>query len=83
MEITAMCDLMEGIEMGFFDDVNGVLKWIKSHGIEKEKQQILDAYWGGLNGSMNDWSEAKVEGPFVKGIKVAGGAEQYYNERFS
>ena len=39
-----------------------------------EKEQIIDAYWGGLNGAINDYSDNK--------IKFGGGAEQYYNETF-
>ena len=41
---------------------------------EMEKEQIIDAYWGGLNGAINDYSDNK--------IKFGGGAEQYYNETF-
>lgn len=42
--------------------------------IEMEKEQIIDAYWGGLNGAINDYSDNK--------IKFGGGAEQYYNKTF-
>jgi hypothetical protein len=41
---------------------------------EMEKEQIIDAYWGGLNGAINDYSDNK--------IKFGGGAEQYCNETF-
>ena len=43
---------------------------------EMEKQQIIDAYWGGLNGPINDYSDA------VTGIRYGKGAEQYYNETY-
>lgn len=48
-----------------------------------EKQQIIDAYWGGIEGTMNDWSEAKEEGSTITGIKTGGGAEKYYNDNFT
>jgi hypothetical protein len=47
-----------------------------------EKQQIKDAYWGGLNGSINDYSESKKVGSEIIDIKYGKGAEQYYNETY-
>ena len=46
------------------------------------EQQIIDAYWDGLNGSINDYSESKIVGNEMIDIKVGGGAEQYYSETF-
>ena len=50
--------------------------------LEKEKQMIIDTYWAGLNGSMNNYSEAKVVGNEIINIKNGGGAEQYYNKTY-
>jgi len=50
--------------------------------LELEKQQIIDAYWAGINGTMNDYSEAQLEERVIKGIKIAEEAEQYYNETY-
>ena len=49
---------------------------------EMEKQQIIDAYWGGLNGSINDYSESKKVGSEIIDIKYGKGADQYYNETY-
>jgi hypothetical protein len=49
---------------------------------EMEKQQIIDAYWGGLNGYINDYSETKKVGNELIEIKFGGGAQQYYNQTF-
>lgn len=50
---------------------------------EMERQQIIDAYWGGLNGTINDYSQSKthVNGNIID-IKIGGGAEQYYNQNY-
>lgn len=50
------------------------LRELFEQALEMEKQQIIDAYWGGLNGAINDYSDNK--------IKFGGGAEQYYNQNF-
>lgn len=47
-----------------------------------ERQQLIDAYWAGLNGSMNDYSETKVFNNEMIGVKNGGGAEQYYTQTF-
>ena len=47
-----------------------------------EKQQMIDAYWGGLNGSINDYSESKQVGSEIIDIKYGKGADQYYNETY-
>lgn len=49
----------------------------------KEKQQIIDSYWAGINGSINDWDESYIVGNEIKGIKEGGGAEKYYNEKYN
>jgi hypothetical protein len=49
--------------------------------LELEKRQIIDAYWAGLNGAINDYSECKDFGD--KNTKVGGGAEKYYNDTFN
>lgn len=46
------------------------------------KQEIIDAYFGGLNGSINDYSESKQVGSEIIDIKYGKGAEQYYQETF-
>lgn len=55
----------------------------KLNSLKKNKEEIIDAYWGGLNGSMNDWSEAKTAGSEIRGIKAGKGAEQYFREKFN
>ena len=50
--------------------------------LEKEKEQIVEAYWGGLNGSINDYSDSKKVGNEIIGIKYSDGAEQYYNQTY-
>lgn len=50
---------------------------------ELEKQQIIDAYWGGLNGCINDYSETKTVGGELIGIKIGKGAEHYYDRTFN
>ena len=55
---------------------------IKRLSKEMEKQQIKDAYWGGLNGSINDYSESKQVGSEIIDIKYGKGADQYYNETY-
>ena len=47
-----------------------------------EKEQIIDAYWGGLNGSINDYSESKQVGSEIININYGKGAEQYYNKTY-
>lgn len=47
-----------------------------------EKQQIIDAYWGGLNGSINDYSESKQVGSEIIDIKYGKGADQYYTSTY-
>jgi hypothetical protein len=63
-----------------FSQLTNVIDTLK----QLEKQNIIDAYWGGLNGSINDYSECKSIGNGnVIGIKAGGGAEKYYNETFN
>ena len=40
--------------------------------------QIEDAYWAGIEGTINDWSEAEVRGGLLERVKTGGGAEFYY-----
>jgi len=47
-----------------------------------EKEQIVEAYWAGVNGSINDYSEAKEVGSIMIDIKFGGGAEHYYKETY-
>lgn len=51
--------------------------------LEKEKQEIKDAYWAGLNGCINDYSESKQVGNEMIGIKYNGGAEFYYTKIYA
>lgn len=64
-----------------------IQQWNKYNGLfqqakEMEKHQIIDAYWGGLNGSINDYSESKQVGSEIIDIKYGKGADQYYNETY-
>lgn len=47
-----------------------------------EREQIIDAYWGGLNGAINDYTEAERVGSEIIGIKSGGGAALYFNETY-
>lgn len=49
-----------------------------------ERDAIVDAYWAGINGSMNDHTEAEnIPGTgIIKGIKVGGGADLYYSTKY-
>lgn len=47
-----------------------------------EREQIIDAYWAGINGSINDYSEAVQINSEIRGIKTGKGAEKYYNDTF-
>lgn len=50
--------------------------------LDKEKQQIIDAYWAGLEGPMNDYSEAVTVGSTTANIKYGGGGEKYFNDNY-
>ena len=50
---------------------------------EIEKKEIIDAYWGGLNYSINnDCSVTKIISDELKGIKIEDVAELYYNKTY-
>ena len=51
--------------------------------ITMERRQIIDAYWAGINGSINDYSEAVQINSEIIGIKTGKGAEKYYNDIFN
>jgi hypothetical protein len=72
MKGTAVKFLIDEISCRFI--ISEELRIAMYKAIEMEKEQIIDAYWGGLNGAINDYSDNK--------IKFGGGAEQYYNETF-
>ena len=72
MKDTAVKFLIDEISCRFI--ISEELRIAMYKAIEMEKEQIIDAYWGGLNGAINDYSDNK--------IKFGGGAEQYYNETF-
>jgi hypothetical protein len=72
MKQTAVKFLVDEISCRFI--ISEELRIAMYKAIEMEKEQIIDAYWGGLNGAINDYSDNK--------IKFGGGAEQYYNETF-
>jgi len=38
--------------------------------LEKEKEQIIEAYWGGLNGKLNVYSESDKEFIYGKGAEI-------------
>lgn len=69
-------ELKVAIEIGNKDKIR-IIKHLtniaKTH-LPIERKQIIDAYWGGLNGAINDYSDNK--------IKHGGGAEYYYNQTF-
>ena len=73
MKQTAVEWLIEDLGEYFPHGVGGIELMVKK-AKEMEKEQIIDAYWGGLNGAINDYSDNK--------IKFGGGAEQYCNETF-
>jgi len=64
------------------DLINKILKRIDSHFLACEKKQIIDAYWAGLNGCINDYSESKTVGSELIGIKIGGGAENYFSKHY-
>jgi hypothetical protein len=72
MKDTAVKFLIDEISCRFV--ISEELRIAMYKAIAMEKEQIIDAYWGGLNGAINDYSDNK--------IKFGGGAEQYYNETF-
>jgi len=82
--MTAVELLIENLKMilpiSQFNDV--VMQDVFKQAKEMEKQQIIDAYFGGLNGSINDYSESKEVGSEIIGIKYGKGAEKYYNETY-
>jgi hypothetical protein len=49
--------------------------------LKNEQKQIEDAYWAGLNGAINDYSECKKFGD--KNTIVGGGATKYYKTTFN
>lgn len=67
--------ILEGCE---YAEITGKFKSF----LIKEREQIEDAYWGGINGTMSDWSEAKLIGGTMTGIKPGEGAKQYFNETY-
>ena len=69
-----MTDLKEHNDFSIFNNHH-----IK-HYLEIERKQIIDAYWAGLNGSINDYSECKTFGD--ENTKVGCGADKYFNETF-
>jgi len=43
-------------------------------------EDMLKAYWGGIEGSMNDYSETTRVGSELIGIKGGGGAKQWLEQ---
>jgi hypothetical protein len=43
-------------------------------------EDMTKAYWGGIEGSINDYSEAVGVGGEIRGIKVGGGAKHWLEE---
>lgn len=70
-----MQDLKESQDFSIFNNHH------VKHYLDLEKKQIEDAYWAGLNGAINDYSECKDFGD--KNTKVGGGAEKYYKDTFN
>jgi hypothetical protein len=60
-----------------------LINLITSELLEIEKQQHLDTYWAGLNGSINDYTDVKIVGNEMLNVKNGGGAEQYFNQTFN
>ena len=64
-------------------DIDDILIWIEENEfVKQEKQQIIDAYWGGLNGCMNDYSDCKEVNNETIGVKFGEGAKFYYKETY-
>jgi hypothetical protein len=48
-----------------------------------ERRRIINAYWAGINGFINDYSEAVQINSEIIGIKTGRGTEKYYNDTFN
>lgn len=74
---TPVQKLIDELKSGEFSVYN-------SHHVRKmmkiEKKAIVDAYWAGLNGSINDYSECQTFGD--KKTKIGKGGDRYYKETF-
>lgn len=44
------------------------------------EEDMIAAYWGGIEGSINDYSEVKTVGSEMIGIKSGGGAKKWLTE---
>lgn len=64
------------------DLINKILKRIDQHFLACEKKHIIDAYWAGINGSINDLDHSTFSGNSMNDIKWGGGAEYYFNEQY-
>lgn len=79
---TAVQYLIESLQSGDFSAYN-------RHHIKKvmdmEREQILNAYWAGLHGSINDYSKAVINEKtgIMSGIIEGGAAERYYQQAMS
>lgn len=61
----------DAAEYGYLQGANDVLKSTYS------EEDMIAAYWGGIEGSINDYSEAKTVGNEIVGIRAGKGAEQW------
>jgi hypothetical protein len=64
--------------LDFFNQQNEAFDKAKA----TERVQIIDAYWAGINGSINDYSEAVQINSEIIGIKTGKGADKYYDDTF-
>ena len=64
-------------------DIDDILIWVEENElIKEEKQHIKDAYWAGLNGCIDDYSESETMNNELVNIKYGEGAELYYNKTY-
>ena len=72
-EKTAVQDLIEGIEVGFFTNLEEIKQWAITHGINTEKQQIEVAWQNGYIEGLKDGVSDEVSDTT---------AEQYYSHNY-
>lgn len=60
---------LNDLQEGFNNGLRFALEHIEDL-LEKEKEQIIEAYWGGLNGKLNVYSESDKEFIYGKGAEI-------------
>lgn len=82
---TAIQEAIEIIQLAREGEIDTDFRSIKyriEQLLEKEKQQIMSAYWDGLEGFMNSYDPRQEGEQWPKVKQTGGGAEDYYNETF-